>query len=81
MCERYGVGHLLVFGSVVRGSDHPGSDLDILSDLRPGRHLSCEISDLEDELSDVFGRPADLVSRAGLHRRLRAVVLTEARSI
>jgi uncharacterized protein len=78
LCERHGVGHLLVFGSGTRGSDHPGSDL---YDLRPWRHLGWEISDLEDELSDVFGRPVDLISRAGLHPRLRAVVLTEARSI
>ncbi len=81
MCDQYGVGRLMVFGSVARGSDHPGSDLDILYELRPGRHLGWEIADLADELSEVFGRPVDLVSRAGLHPRLRAAVLAEARPI
>jgi predicted nucleotidyltransferase len=81
ICERYGVAQLLIFGSVVRGAARPDSDIDVLYDLLPGHRLGWEIEDLSDELSELFGRPVDLVSRAGLHERLRAAVLTEARPL
>ena len=68
----------MIFGSVARGTDEPTSDLDILYELRPGRRLGWEIEDLADELSGLFGRPIDLVSRSALHRSLRDAVLAEA---
>lgn len=81
VCERYGIGVLMVFGSVARGTAGPTSDLDVLYELRPGRRLGWEIEDLADELSDVFGRRVDLVSRSGLHERMRAAVLAEAQPL
>jgi predicted nucleotidyltransferase len=78
VCERYGIARLMIFGSVARGTAEPTSDLDILYELLPGRRLGWEIEDLADELSKLFGRRVDLVSRAALHRRLRAAVLAEA---
>lgn len=33
--RRYGVPHIEVFGSVARGNDHDGSDVDLLVDLAP----------------------------------------------
>jgi predicted nucleotidyltransferase len=78
VCERYGIGQLMIFGSVSRGTSGPASDVDILYELRPGRRLGWEIEDLVDELTEVFGRPVDLVSRAALHERMRAAVLAEA---
>ncbi len=47
----------------------------------PGMRLGWEIEDLADELSDVLGRPVDLVSRRALHPLLRPGVLAEARSL
>jgi predicted nucleotidyltransferase len=81
VCERYGIGALMVFGSVARGSAGPSSDVDVLYELRPGHRLGWEIEDLADELSEVLGRPVDLVSRTGLHERMRAAVLAEARPL
>jgi hypothetical protein len=81
VCERYGISRLTVFGSVARGAAGPGSDVDLLYELRAGRQLGWEIEDLADELSALFGRPADLISRGALHERLSAVVLAEARSL
>jgi uncharacterized protein len=81
VCERYGVGTLMVFGSVARGTAGTASDVDVLYELRPGRRLGWEIEDLTDELSEVFGRPVDLVSRAALHQRMRAAVLAEAQPL
>ncbi len=81
VCERYGIARLLVFGSVVRGTAGPDSDVDVLYELKPGRRLGWEIEQLADELAAVFGRPVDLVSAAALHRRLRDTVLAEARML
>ncbi len=81
VCRRYGVARLLVFGSVARGSATSTSDVDVLYELLPGRQLGWEIEDLADALADVLGRPVDLVSFAGLHRRLRSGVLDEAKPL
>jgi predicted nucleotidyltransferase len=71
----------MIFGSVARGTAEPSSDVDVLYELQPGRRLGWEIEDLSDELSELFGRPVDLVSRAALHERLRAAVLAEAQPL
>lgn len=81
VCARYGVGRLLIFGSVARGTATPDSDVDVLYELLPGRVLGWEIEQFADELSEVLGRPVDLVSLAALHRRLREPVLAEARAL
>ena len=81
VCERCGVGRLLVFGSVARGTADPASDVDLLYELLPGSRIGWEIEDLADELSELFGRQVDLVSRAGLHERLRGFVLAEAQPL
>jgi predicted nucleotidyltransferase len=79
ICHRYGVARLEVFGSVSRGEARPDSDIDVLYELNPGARLGWDIENLADELSEVLGRPVDLVSRRALHHRLREVVLAEAR--
>jgi uncharacterized protein len=79
ICQRYGVARLEVFGSVGRNEERSDSDVDVLYELVPGARLGWEIEDLTDELSDVLGRPVDLVSRRALHERLREAVLAEAR--
>lgn len=81
VCRRYGVAELYVFGSVARGDARPDSDLDLLYVLVQGRHLGFSINRLEDELSEIFGRPVDLVSKTAVHRRMRYAVLSEARQL
>ena len=81
ICERYGIAELQVFGSSARGLARPDSDIDILYTIMPGMRLGWEIEDLADELSDLFGRQVDLVSRRALHPLLRPGVLAEARSL
>ena len=81
VCALYGIARLMIFGSVARGTADPSSDVDVLYELQPGRRLGWEIEDLSDELSELFGRPVDLVSRAALHERLRAAVLAEAQPL
>jgi predicted nucleotidyltransferase len=81
VCERYGIAALEVFGSSPRGTASPDSDVDILYTMKSGRRLGWEIEDLADELSALFGRRVDLVSRRALHPLLRPAVLVEARSM
>ena len=81
VCRRYGIASLSMFGSVARGASAPRSDLDLLYELVPGTRLGWEIDDLADELSEIFGRPVDLVSRVGLHPLLAPTVLDEARPL
>ncbi|MBK8459210.1 MAG: helix-turn-helix domain-containing protein [Micropruina sp.] len=50
---RRGGSDVRVFGSVARGTDHPGSDVDLLVRLEPGRDI-VDLLALEEELSDLF---------------------------
>lgn len=81
VCRRFGVAGLEVFGSTARGAAGPTSDVDLLYTLAPGERLGWEIEDLVDELTEIFGRPVDLVARSALHPLLTATVLDEARPI
>ena len=78
LCCRFGIARLDVFGSVARGEDGPGSDVDLLYELAQGRALGWEIEDLSQDLADLFGRPVDLVSRKALHPLIRDQVLADA---
>lgn len=81
VCRRYGISTLFLFGSFARGEAKASSDVDVLYELRPGARLGWEIEDLADALEEIFGRPVDLIARSGLHPRLAALVLEEARPI
>ncbi|GHF30380.1 nucleotidyltransferase [Amycolatopsis deserti] len=81
ICARYGIAELLVFGSTARGEDLPSSDIDIMYELRPGVRLGWEIEDLNAELTELFGRPVDLVAKRYLNPLLRESVLAESRPL
>jgi uncharacterized protein len=81
ICARYGVSELSVFGSVARGDDQAGSDVDLLFDLAPGVRLGFGISRLQAELVELFGRPVDLLSKDSIHRLIREQVLNDARIV
>jgi len=51
---RYKTTNARVFGSVVRGSDVDGSDLDVLVDPLPGATLF-DLGGLQDELQELLG--------------------------
>lgn len=81
VCAEFGIAELSVFGSVARGETRDDSDLDLLYVLSPGRHLGFSINQLEDELTAIFDRRVDLVSKAGLHRSIRDQVLADSRRL
>lgn len=66
-----------VFGSVARGDEGPGSDIDLLVEFEPGTR-AFEILTLGAELEDVLGVKVDVGTPESLRERLREEVLAEA---
>lgn len=54
-----------VFGSVARGEDRPGSDLDLLVKFAPDASLFDQI-ELAQDLEDTLGVKVDVISEGGL---------------
>ena len=80
LCRKYGIRKLSVFGSTVRGEQTAESDIDLLVEFDPERHLSLiERESLEVEMSALFGgRRVDLVNRKYLNRHISPMILAEA---
>lgn len=77
---RYKTTNARVFGSVVRGSDVEGSDLDVLVDPLPGATLF-DLGGLQDELQEILGVRVDLLTPGDLPPAVLASVLAEARPV
>jgi predicted nucleotidyltransferase len=64
LCQRYGVSRLALFGSVARGEDNEGSDIDFLADFE--NPVPATMADryfgFISEASLRFGRPVQLVT-------------------
>lgn len=69
-----------VFGSVLHGNDHEGSDLDILIDPTPDTTLF-DIGAIRHELLQLLGVPVDVLTPNALPDSFRAKVLAEARPV
>ncbi len=77
IAHRHGVASLRVFGSVARGDDQQGSDVDLL--VTTGAVVSAWFpAGLMIELEQLLGRPVDVVTEPGLNPLLREQVLAEA---
>lgn len=64
LCRERGVARLDLFGSALREDFREDSDVDLLAALRPEACVTLlDWADLQEKLSEVFGRPVDLVSR------------------
>lgn len=71
---------LKVFGSWARGEAKPGSDIDILLKLDPGRSLLDMIA-IEQDLEDFLGRKVDVLTEASISPYMRQQVLKDATSL
>lgn len=76
--SRYGAGNVRVFGSVLRGAETPGSDIDLLVEFAPDRSLF-DLVGLQLDLETLLGRRTDVVTEASLSPYLRERILLEAR--
>lgn len=80
MAAARGASRVRVFGSVARGADHEGSDLDLLVDVPVGTSL-LRLVGLQLELEEALGVKVDLCTEPELHPALKARVLAEARPL
>ena len=77
---RRGVAVRGVFGSVARGEEREGSDVDLLIGVPDGLGLLA-LGRLERELREMLGAEIDLVPEAGLKPRVRDRVLADLRPL
>jgi hypothetical protein len=74
-----GVRRAALFGSVVRGENRPGSDIDIMVEIDPDAHITVfDYVGLKEYIADLFDGPVDVVSRDGLKTYLRPTVMADA---
>ncbi|MBI3794588.1 MAG: nucleotidyltransferase family protein [Nitrospinae bacterium] len=80
ICKRYQVRELSIFGSAVREDFTAKSDVDFLVEFKPEASIGfLELAGMNIELSELLGRPVDLVSKNGLSPVIRDVVLESAK--
>jgi uncharacterized protein len=79
-CRRRNVDRLSVFGSRVRGTAGPASDVDVLVTFKPGKTPGFfTIFKMEEELSDLFGGlKVDVRTPEDLSRHFRDEVIEYA---
>lgn len=75
-----GASTVRVFGSVAKGVDREGSDLDLLVDLPLGTSL-LSIVGLQLEIEDALGVKVDLCTERELDPALKERILAEARPV
>jgi predicted nucleotidyltransferase len=79
LLKDYNVKALYLFGSVVRGEDTPGSDVDILVEFHPDAHVGLfGLSRLQRRLAEILGRPVDLTTPDALHEALKDRIIKES---
>ena len=69
-----------VFGSVLHGTDHEESDLDVLVDALPGATL-LDLGDLEADLVQALGTRVEVLTPQALPHKFRERVLAEAQPV
>jgi predicted nucleotidyltransferase len=80
IAHRFGARNVRVFGSLARGQERPGSDLDLLVDMAPGRSL-LDLIGLEQEITDLLGCTVDIVVEGGISPYLEPQILAEAKPL
>ena len=79
-CRRNRIARLSFFGSVLRDDFTPESDIDVLMQFEPSASTGYfTMARLQQELSEIVGRPVDLRTPQELSRYFRDEVLAEAR--
>jgi predicted nucleotidyltransferase len=76
--EATGVTALYVFGSLARGEVRESSDVDFIVDYDAASFDLIALADVQQRLAARLDTKVDVVTRKGLHRRIRDEVLREA---
>ena len=80
LCRRHGIKKLSLFGSTLKGTPRPDSDIDLLVEFEPEARPSLfDMVQIELELSEeLAGRKVDLRTAPELSRYFRDEVVREA---
>jgi predicted nucleotidyltransferase len=74
-----GVRRAALFGSVARGENRPGSDIDIMVEIDPDAHITVfDYVGLKEYIAGLFDGPVDVVSRDSLKPYLRPTAMADA---
>jgi hypothetical protein len=81
VCRRHHIHRLSLFGSVLKGTDRPDSDVDLLVEFVSGKEPGLlGLAGIENELSQLLGgRKVDLRTPQDLSKHFRQEVLRNAR--
>jgi uncharacterized protein len=77
-CKLRHIRLLSLFGSVLRPDFGPESDVDVLVEFLPGRTPGFAFFTIQEELSEIIGRPVDLHTAGFLSRYFRDTVREDA---
>ncbi len=78
-CERHGIRKLSLFGSALKGTARPDSDLDLLVEFEPDAVPDfLSLVEMEEELTSLVGRRVDLRTAGDLSRYFRDDVVRTA---
>lgn len=79
ICQRHGIRRLAVFGSRLKGTARPDSDLDLLVEFEPDRVPGLlGLSGIELELTEMLGVKVDLRTAQELSPYFRDEVINQA---
>lgn len=80
LCRRHRISKLSLFGSMLKGSARPDSDVDLLVEFEPGEEPGLiGVANLESEISGLLGgRRVDLRTHGDLSRYFRDEVVKTA---
>jgi uncharacterized protein len=74
-----GVVHAALFGSLARGDNRSGSDIDIMIEIDPEVRMTVfDYVDLKEYIADLFEGPVDVVNRDALKSHIRPAATADA---
>jgi predicted nucleotidyltransferase len=74
-----GVVHAALFGSLARGDNRSGSDIDIMIEIDPDVRMTVfDYVDLKEYIADLFEGPVDVVNRDALKSHVRPAATADA---
>jgi predicted nucleotidyltransferase len=82
LCQRHRIRRLSLFGSVLREDFSATSDVDVLVEFEAGERVTFfSLARIEEALSELFGRRADVHVPRSLSPHLRERVLSHVREL
>ena len=80
-CRKHRIRRLSLFGSILREDFGPDSDIDVLVEFEPDARVGLSFFVMQDEFSEVLGRPVDLHTPGFLGKYFRQEVVSYAETL